>query len=211
MAVANKTNIDWDSLDTGDILLFHGKNYWFSYIVEWFSWSDFSHIGMILRDPVYLDPRLKGLYMLESGAENFPDAIEHRIMWGVQIVNLDKVIQTYVGDVYIRKLRVVAPMREKMMNELPAIWQLISNRPYDDQPWDLIRTIFDLNWGDNDRYNSYVCSALITFLYEKFGFFSKDIPWDLVLPKDYDDTGKMNEIFIEGIGMTNKFLVKTWP
>ena len=61
-----------DSCQTGDILLY-STSLWYSKIIEKCTGSKYSHISIILRDPVYIDPKLKGLYILESGFEKTPD------------------------------------------------------------------------------------------------------------------------------------------
>ena len=44
---------------TGDILLYNTQ-FWYSKLIEYFSDSIYSHIGIILRDPVYINQKLKG-------------------------------------------------------------------------------------------------------------------------------------------------------
>ena len=61
-----------DELETGDIILFSG-NYFLSYIVEYFTNSLYSHVGVVLKNPNLGDARFKGIYLLESGFENTPD------------------------------------------------------------------------------------------------------------------------------------------
>ena len=39
-----------DELETGDIILFSG-NYFLSYIVEYFTNSIYSHVGVVLKNP----------------------------------------------------------------------------------------------------------------------------------------------------------------
>ena len=173
-----------EMLNTGDLLLFHGERYWFSYLVEWFTWSKYSHVAMVLKDPVYLDEKLKGIYMIESGEENFPDAIRHRIIKGVQIVDLSEVLKNYNGTVYCRKLTIEDNLRENFDAILSCVWKKIQDCPYDENPWDLIRTAFDISWGNNCRTDSFVCSALVCFLYEQMKLFYVPIKWDLITP-DY--------------------------
>jgi hypothetical protein len=199
---------DIDSLETGDLLLFSGKGYWFSYVVEYLTWSDFSHIGMVLRDPTYLDPKLKGLYMLESGTENFPDAIEHRLHYGVQVVNLEKVLEHYVGRVYLRKLKINSTQRKNSEVVLPQIWNTIKDKPYDDHIWDLICVEFGLKWGNTHRVDNFFCSALITFLYEKFDYITVPLEWDLILPKDYESGGKIDKILEENVNLDLLYQLK---
>ena len=74
-------NIDWSKFDTGDIILFSGKNSWFSLMVEYFTSSPFSHIGIVLKNPTQIDPKLKGLHLLESGFEPIKDEVDDKKIW----------------------------------------------------------------------------------------------------------------------------------
>ena len=81
-----------DDLQTGDILLFTGhKTSWlkyFSYMIEYATHSNFSHVAMVLRDPTYISPNLKGLYVWESGWEGKPDPQDGEIKLGVQLIQV---------------------------------------------------------------------------------------------------------------------------
>ena len=81
-----------DSLETGDVILFNGQGFWFSYLVEWFTESSWSHVGVVLRDPVFDNKEMKGLYLWESAEEAFQDAEDNCKKWGVQIQDLDRII-----------------------------------------------------------------------------------------------------------------------
>ena len=186
--------IKWDEFETGDLLLFHGSGFWFSYVVEWLTWSEYSHIGIVLRDPTYLDPKLKGIYMLESGTEKFPDAIEHRVCYGVQIVNLETVFKNYIGRIYYRKLYSPLELKEKFPQVLQETWQKIKDQPYDDALWDLLRVEIELPVGDLRKDNTFFCSALVTYLYLQFELLlNRDIRWGLIRPKDFDTGGYMEK------------------
>ena len=50
-----------DELETGDIILFSG-NYFLSYIVEYFTKSIYSHVGVVLKNPNLGDAKFKGIY-----------------------------------------------------------------------------------------------------------------------------------------------------
>ena len=181
-------------MQTGDILLFHGEGWWFSRAVEWLTGSRFSHVSMILRNPTYIHPSLTGLFMIESGEEKFPDAVRHRVIKGVQIVDLEKVIENYQGSVYHRALDISAIEEIRIKKIFAKLWEKIEFCPYDQNPWDFFKVLFDLDIGNNYRENSYFCSALIASLYERFGFFKEPIPWDLVQPKDFDEGLKIDQI-----------------
>jgi hypothetical protein len=184
----------FEKLETGDILLFHGVNYLFSYIIEWATWSDYSHVGIVLKDPTYIDPSLTGYFMLESGTENFPDAVYHRINLGVQIVDLEIILDQYQGRVYHRRLQVPEEIKPNLPPSLTEIWEKVKNLPYDDSAWDLLRTELGIKYGDMKRTNTFFCSALSTFIYDRCKLLNETIDWDLVRPKDWDQNGKIDQI-----------------
>jgi hypothetical protein len=115
------------------------------------------------------------------------------------VVNLHKVIETYVGRVWARKLKINSTQRKKIEDDLPTIWGKIKDLPYDATIWDLMRTEFRLDWGNMNRMDKFFCSALVTFLLEKFGYVKVPVDWDLILPKDYDSKGKMELLLIEDV------------
>lgn len=185
----------FDQLQTGDILLFHGVNYLFSYIVEWMTWSDYSHVGVVLKDPTYIDPGLVGYYLLESGTENFPDAVYHKINLGVQIVDLEIVMDQYQGRIYHRPLKVVDEIKPKLPKNLVEIWDKVKNLPYDSAAWDLFRVEFGVNYGNMKRTDKFFCSALSTFIYHNCDLLQEEeVDWDLIRPKDWDQNGKIDKI-----------------
>ena len=65
------------NLDTGDLLLYNSSNC-FAKIIEKLTNSNYSHISFILRDPTFIDEKLKGLFILESGSEIKPDALDKK-------------------------------------------------------------------------------------------------------------------------------------
>ena len=83
-----------ENCQTGDLLLYSSKR-WYSYIIEFLGWSKYSHVSMIVRDPIWIDPNLKGLYIFESGVENTNDVIEDRHVYGVQLVKLEDALKNY--------------------------------------------------------------------------------------------------------------------
>ena len=198
----------FSKFETGDILLFHGTNYWFSYIVEWATWSEFSHVGIVLKDPTYIDPKLKGYYMLESGTESFPDAVYHRINFGVQIVDLEKLYDLYSGKIYHRSLEAPKETCDTFCQILPDVWDRIKNLPYDDKLWDLFRTEFGVDWGNMERKDSFFCSALTTFIYERLDLLATQLQWDLITPQDFDDGGKIDKTLLPNIKLIDKTRIK---
>lgn len=170
-----------NELETGDIILFNG-NYFMSHIIEYFTSSIYSHVGIILKNPDLGDATFKGIYLLESGRENTPDPENNRIKKGVQIINLEEKIKNFNGQIYVRKLHCT---RDKEFYEkIKNIHSAVHNIPYDLNPIDWIKADLQLDIGNTHKTNTYWCSALVTYVYVKLGFLDKNIPWSLISPQD---------------------------
>ena len=171
-----------DKLETGDILMFSG-NYFISRFIEYFTHSKFSHIGIVLKDPKYICPKLIGLYMLESGEENFKDSEDDKYKFGVQISDLNKCLDNYKGNVYHRKLH--CKRDDKFYQNLIDIHKTVHNKPYDLNLFDLIKADLGLDIGNVQKTNEFWCSALAAFVYVKLGFLDNNIPWTIIKPQDF--------------------------
>ena len=83
---------------TGDLLLFDFENYYglgfFSFLVKFVTKSKYSHIGMILKDPDFLDTPLKGYYL--KGVQNFNEDIS-----GWDTTKVTDLSNMFYGDIII--------------------------------------------------------------------------------------------------------------
>ena len=174
-----------NSVETGDILLY-STNIWYSKIIEYFQGSKFSHIGILLKDPVYINKKLKGLYVLESGYETTPDPVDGKYKFGVQIISLDNVIKTYqnssTGIIYYRQLYCIR--NQEFKNLIEKIYNEIQNKPYDINIWDWIKAYLKIDIGNEHKTNKFWCSALSAFIYNKMNFL-KDVPCTIISPKNF--------------------------
>lgn len=194
-----------ETLQTGDLLLFHPTKPMFSSfiscfsdLVDWLSGSQYSHVAMVLKDPTYIDPKLKGYYMLESGIEEFGDAEDNKIKFGVQISNLEKVMKSYPGNIYVRRLNV---HRDKAFEDkIVEMHKKVHNLPYDINIKDWVEAYDKVHkwpcWqslpeGEKQKRNTYWCSALIAFAYVQLGYLKEDTPWTLISPRAF--SSKENE------------------
>ena len=179
-----------DDLETGDIVLFHG-NYFLSQIVEYFTHSLYSHVGVVLKNPNLGDATFTGIYLLESEREDTPDPENHRIKKGVQIINLEEKIKNYKGRVYVRKLHCTRD--NDFYQKIIKIHSAVHNIPYDLNPIDWIKAGLQLNTGNTQKKNTYWCSALVAYVYVQLGFLNKDIPWTILSPQDLSSSS--NKLF----------------
>ena len=179
-----------NTCQTGDLILVNARDHWYDRMIESFSYSKFSHIGMILRDPTYLQngKTLKGLYFLESSLEKCDDAITHQRPWGVQIVPLHHVVAHYSntsnGYLYYRKLT-SQPRDTWFERTLRNSYAEVQGKPYDLLPWDWIKALFHIESGNNQRINTFWCSALIGFLYVRLKLLDPKLPWSLMAPRRF--------------------------
>ena len=204
-----------DNCQTGDIILF-STNKWYSKLIESFTSSKFSHIGIILRDPIYLNEKLTGLYVLESGSESKPDPEDNKIKIGVQITPLEEILSPYkgylAGSVYYRKLNCVRD--DQFTKKLIDIHNIVHNKPYDTNIIDWIKALDNIehkciNKGFNNDHktNEFWCSALTCFVYCKLGFVEKDIPWTIIAPKQFSYYEKESLKFINCTLEPEKYLI----
>ena len=170
-----------DELETGDIILFSG-NYFLSHIIEYFTNSNYSHVGVILKNPNLGDAKFKGIYLLESGFENTPDPENNRIKKGVQIINFEEKFKNYKGRIYVRKLH--CNRNNKFYEKIIQIHSAVHNIPYDLNPIDWIKGYYKIDIGNTQKENKYWCSALVAYVYVELGFLDKNIPWTLLSPQN---------------------------
>ena len=173
-------------LETGDLLLFHGTSI-LSTILEYFGRSKYSHIGMIIKNPKFLNDKLEdGLYVLESSYGYKPDEEDHQIKFGVQLHKLEDIYKP--NTIYVRKLKNI--IRDDIFYEkLKNIHTIIHNKPYDLHIMDWIMAEENISkpisinplWKITNRF---WCSALISYVYLRLGWVS-DVNWSLVAPCEF--------------------------
>lgn len=177
------------SLETGDIVLFRG-NSWLSYALEWLGRSYYSHVGMIIKNPSFMDASLPdGIYLLESGWEPTPDSEDHKHKFGVQLHLLSDVLNVSgAHSVYVR--RVSCTRDVAFYNRLDTIHKAIYNRPYDLNIIDWLRALYhldiynDIKPSSTSTIKSFWCSALIAYVFDELGLINP-VCWTEVVPRDF--------------------------
>ena len=181
----------YNILNTGDIILFEG-NYVVSQIIEFLTDSKYSHIGIIIKNPKFLDKNLDNdLYLLESGYENINDPENNRKKYGVQLTKFSDIIKNYSGQIFYRKLNCIK--NKLFYDKLYQIHLDVHNIPYDTDIFDWIKAKLNLNIGDTQKKNKMWCSALVAYIYVKLEFLDNKLPWTLIKPNDFSDKSKILE------------------
>jgi len=181
-------------MNTGDIVLFCGRNNIISNLIRFFLNDKYTHVGIFLKDPIYLDKKYKGNYVLESGYE--PTCI-----FGVQLTPLKEFMDTYPGTIYYRKLKTDKTI-EELENELRDIYFSIKDRPYDLNIFDFLslkktptvetkkNNMWDWFSYNNRKNDTFICSSLVGYIYTYWGFFPKDINWSEFEPCSFSNENK---------------------
>ena len=188
-----------DSLDTGDLLLFsnHSSGFFgiFTSMIKWGTHSNYSHTGIILKDPVFINPSLKGLYVWESSYNGKPDPQDNKVKIGVQITPLYELIEEYKktgGSIFARKVKSTSqiPVKEIFNNNvLTDIHTVVYNKPYDLVPTDWVEAFlkYDHSPQKTDRF---WCSALVGYIYTRVGILSDKTDWSVITPNDLSLSGE---------------------
>ena len=195
-----------NTFKTGDLLLFNdqttGSFGAFTKMIKWGTHSNYSHTAMILKDPTFLHPHLKGLYVWESSWEGTPDPQDHKIKLGVQITPINEILNTYKrtgGHVYYRNVKT-----EKNLftdENLAKVHEVVYKKPYDICPVDWVEGFLqkDLNPQKTERF---WCSALVGYIYTKCGVLKSDTDWSILRPTDLSLDGEKLS-FNDGVSLSN--------
>ena len=181
--------MDLNELNTGDLILFSNSDTLFSKIIQYFTKSSYSHIGMVVRDPNFTSKKLEGLFLWESGLETFCDAEDNQIKLGVQISDLSKVIEDSNKNqtkLYVRKL-INPPNFEKLKD----IHDVVHNKPYDLVPKDWIEAL-ERKDDTPQKTDRFWCSALVGYIYTQLGLLSENTDWSILRPSDFSSSYDLN-------------------
>ena len=183
--------MNFDQLKTGDILLFtkstEGFN-WFApidWIIEWWCDSPFVHCAIVLRDPEFIHPSLKGIFIWESGWEfGMKDPQDDKAKLGVQITPLAEYLHNTPGcQVYVRQKK---SDKDISSLQLSKIHHAVYNKPYDTDLIDWIRAGFNTNrTTGKPTTDRFWCSAFVAYVLRELGFVKKDVNWSVVRPVDF--------------------------
>jgi hypothetical protein len=194
-------------LQTGDLLLFvsDSSNWFFGPFTKMISWgthSNYTHIAMVLRDPIFSDmPPLKGLYVWESSWEGTPDPQDGKTKLGVQITPLQVILDAYKdkGHVFVRKLKrnlhrscptcgqTVDDLFTK--EKLQEIHSVVYDKPYDIVPKDWVEAFFHKD-SNPQKTSRFWCAALIGYIYTKIGILEPTTDWSILTPNDFSLGGE---------------------
>jgi len=201
----NKMNPIIDNLKTGDILLYSAQlswnpMSWFGKLIEYVTKKPYSHVGIVLKDPTWIKPDMKGLYLWESSYSGVPDPQDHKKKLGVEITPIADAINQCHERIYVRQL--VDNEKKLTIPVLQKIHKIVYNKPYDFNPIDWLAAYLrkDLVKRKESRF---FCSALVACIYAEAGIIDSNTNWTIIRPSDFDlgDTNLtwVGESHLEGL------------
>jgi len=182
-----------DDLKTGDLIFLTGHTQgwlkYFSSLIEYTTHSNYSHIGMIIKDPTFISPSLKGTYVWESGWEGDYDPQDNKIKLGVQITPLKEILENFrYSKAIVRKIN--CPNKTFIDEKLRQIHDIVYDKPYDIIPKDWIEAFFRKD-GQPQKTDRFWCSALVGYIYTKCGILKSDTDWSILRPSDFSLDGQL--------------------
>jgi len=193
-------------MKTGDLLLFNyqagGLFGAFTGMIKWGTHSNYSHVAMVLKDPTFLHPHLKGTYVWESSWEKSPDPQDGERKLGVQITPIQEVLDEYKktkGHVYLRTIETDQDLFTD--SNLSKIHEVVYKKPYDICPADWLEAFLQQD-RDPQKTDRFWCSALVGYIYTKCGVLAADTDWSIMRPIDLSLDGE-NLKFTKGVSLSN--------
>ena len=166
-------------LKTGDIILFNNQSGgFFEYLADMIRYgthSNYTHIGFIIKDPTFISPNLKGIYVWESGWEGEPDPQDDKIKLGVQLTPIEEILKHFEGSkASFRKIKYENnPFTEEKLLE---VHKVVYEKPYDIMPQDWIQALFRKD-NNPQKTSRFWCSALVAYIYTKCGVLNEKTDW----------------------------------
>jgi len=180
-------------LQTGDLILVNGQaNKWyyklFEYLIKFGTHSNYTHVGMVVRDPDFTEKPLKGLYIWESSWEGTPDPQDNKVKLGVQLTPLETFIKNSKGcKLFLRKL--TCPLTIFTKEKLAKVHKEVYDKPYDFMPKDWINALFGKD-SQPQKTDRFWCSAFVGYVYTQCGLLSSDTDWSILTPCDFSLDGQ---------------------
>ena len=176
----------FSELQTGDIILVNNQSsswVWssFDWIIRSATSSPYSHVAMVVRDPTWLNPSLKGLYLWESSYNGTKDPQDGLVKVGVQLTPFHEFLDGFKGKIYWRKLEKGRHLITPKL--LKTIHETVYMKPYDCRINDWYNA-----WSRKDsepqKTDRFWCSALVAYFLVQFKFLDDKTDWSIIRPDD---------------------------
>ena len=190
---------------TGDLLLFSYKPTswagWLDEIIYWGTHSYYSHTAVILKDPTFIHPTLKGTFVWQSGESSNPDPQDGKVKLGVQITPLGEILDSYKGSGHCYYRSINCNSGNFTEENLKKVHEVVYDKPYDVCPIDWVEAFLKKD-PNPQKTSRFWCSALVGYIYTKCGILDPSTDWSILSPSDFSIEGQ-NLTFCEGMSLSN--------
>jgi len=73
---------------------------------------------------------------------------------------------------------------------------------------DWIKAEFQIELGDEQKENTFWCSALVTYVYINLGFLDKTLPWTIIAPRRFSYYENERLTYLDGCNVEPEVYVK---
>ena len=179
-----------EEYNTGDIILCCYRGWKnpidiFSHIIEWLSPLPYSHCGIFLKAPTYIDSKLTGNYVWESAIEPIPDVEDNIKKCGITITPIEYYLEKYDGSISVKRLLQNNKQVKIEEKEILDIQKKVYDKPYDLDPMDWIRELLNMKDPDPQKTNRFWCSAFVGYFLTKINALPEDTDWSIFKPADF--------------------------
>ena len=194
-------------LNTGDMILCHGGHGddVIDDAIQFFTKSPWEHAAMIIKDPWWTSPPMKGVYVFQSGdgPNSYKDVLNGKVS-GVTLNRLYDFLANRQG-VYVRSLNIPdMNNRDKLL--FKEFFEIAHGKPYDTNVCSWIGVGMGSFCGCRclsrlctpRETDTFWCSALVSFMYERMEWHKTDdwscntpadlSKWQLIEPLSLSDT-----------------------
>ena len=183
--------MDISSLKTGDIILITDETTGifnnFLNLIKYFTHSNITHIGIVLKDPTFLEKPLKGIYIWESGFEGTPDPQDNKIKLGVQVTEITQFLKNFNNArFFVRRLENNKVFTEEKLKEIHS---KVYDVPYDINVFDWIYAFFRKD-NNPQKISRFWCSAFIGYIFVQCNILKETCDWSILCPNDFSLSGE---------------------
>jgi len=170
----------YDSLDTGDIILYQGDTS-SGNVIRQATQSLWSHVSI-----VYRLPNTTTLYIMEASTNNaeLADCKDGEIKQGVELLSLrDKLFCGYYSLLAVRQLRVRTP---EMQERLEHFYGIVKDTPYEEGVSGSVELALSaVGWNHDPDPSNMFCSEFVTYAFMAMGIIEADAEANNWTPKDF--------------------------
>ena len=163
---------------------------------------------MVLVDPSFIHPALKGTFIWESSNGSTPDPQDDKNKLGVRITPLADFLHDYQvqgGRVVVRPIK--CPLDTFNSQQLETIHDTVYGKPYDLYLKDWLEALIPMGEHSEPTINRFWCSALIGYIYTKCGIVDSFTNWSFLRPSDFSvDSENLNFLDKMSLGPERQIL-----